>query len=208
MKVKRGGGRLPAEYQEVEWIGNQNTTKNKGSTIDTGIGASLGLSVICKMQRAATSAFDYNGYPALFGTLAPKLLMSIRTVLTKAYMTYGNSGEKSSDLDANSFHEISISKTEWAIDGVTKASYNVTAMDSASSTIHIFGRGEAGGGYSNDCAAKCAFFKISDAGGALIFDGVPCYRKADGEIGMFDLVSKTFLTNAGAGTFTKGADVN
>ena len=36
---------------------------------------------------------------------------------------------------------------------------------------------------------------------------IPCYRKSDGEIGMYDTVSKTFYTNAGTGTFLKGADV-
>ena len=37
---------------------------------------------------------------------------------------------------------------------------------------------------------------------------IPCYRKSDGEIGMYDTVSRTFYTNAGTGSFTKGADVN
>ena len=36
---------------------------------------------------------------------------------------------------------------------------------------------------------------------------IPCYRKSDGEIGMYDTVAKTFLTNQGTGTFLKGADV-
>lgn len=41
----------------------------------------------------------------------------------------------------------------------------------------------------------------------IIHDYVPCYRKSDGEIGLFDKITKEFLTNAGAGTFLKGADV-
>jgi hypothetical protein len=44
--------------------------------------------------------------------------------------------------------------------------------------------------------------------GTRVQDFVPCYRKADGVIGMYDLVTDTFFTNAGTGTFTKGADVN
>lgn len=39
------------------------------------------------------------------------------------------------------------------------------------------------------------------------FKGIPCYRKADNVIGMYDTVSQTFLINAGTGTFTKGSDV-
>lgn len=38
----------------------------------------------------------------------------------------------------------------------------------------------------------------------LIRDLVPCYRKSDNVIGMFDLVNNVFYTNAGSGTFLKG----
>ena len=44
--------------------------------------------------------------------------------------------------------------------------------------------------------------------GKIAFDGIPCYRKSDEEIGLYDLVSKQFYTNQGTGTFTKGPDVN
>lgn len=37
---------------------------------------------------------------------------------------------------------------------------------------------------------------------------IPCYRKSDGEIWMYDTVNSAFYTNAGTGTFTKWPDVN
>ena len=40
-----------------------------------------------------------------------------------------------------------------------------------------------------------------------ILNFVPCYRKSDGIVGMYDTVSKTFFTNTGTDAFTKGADV-
>ena len=43
--------------------------------------------------------------------------------------------------------------------------------------------------------------------GKTVIDLIPCYRKSDGEIGMFDIASQTFYTNAGTGEFQKGADV-
>lgn len=43
--------------------------------------------------------------------------------------------------------------------------------------------------------------------GTRLIDLIPCYRKSDGEIGMYDLISNTFFTNAGTGAFTKGSDV-
>lgn len=50
-------------------------------------------------------------------------------------------------------------------------------------------------------------FKYYDKNNELICELVPCYRKSDGEIGMYDIVRNTFLTNVGSGTFTKGPDV-
>ena len=56
--------------------------------------------------------------------------------------------------------------------------------------------------------SKIYYFKIYDNNNNLICDLVPCYRKSDGVIGMYDLVSDVFRTNLGTGTFTKGPDVN
>ena len=43
--------------------------------------------------------------------------------------------------------------------------------------------------------------------GNLVRDFVPCYRLSDGVIGLYDIVTRAFYTNAGTGTLTKGADV-
>ena len=50
-------------------------------------------------------------------------------------------------------------------------------------------------------------FKYWDKDDNLLRDMIPCYRKSDNVIGMFDKVSQTFFTNAGTGTFTKGNNV-
>lgn len=41
----------------------------------------------------------------------------------------------------------------------------------------------------------------------LVRDFIPCYRKSDNEIGLYDLVNNTFYTNSGTGTFLKGNDI-
>lgn len=53
------------------------------------------------------------------------------------------------------------------------------------------------------CLARVASWKLT-RDGVLIFDGVPCYRNGDGEMGMYDLVSETFLINGGSGKFMVG----
>ena len=51
------------------------------------------------------------------------------------------------------------------------------------------------------------YWKIWDDNN-LLRDFVPCYRKSDGVIGLYDRVEGKFYTNKGTGTFLKGNDIN
>ena len=61
-------------------------------------------------------------------------------------------------------------------------------------------------GYNSVAKGKIKTF-IQKRNGEEIVNLVPCYRKSDNEIGMYDLVTKTFFTNQGTGSFMKGPDV-
>lgn len=54
---------------------------------------------------------------------------------------------------------------------------------------------------------KLYYCKIWD-GETIVRNFIPCYRKADGVVGLYDTVNDVFYTNAGTGTFEKGAKVN
>ena len=54
---------------------------------------------------------------------------------------------------------------------------------------------------------KLYSFTMDTADGTPLRNFVPCYRKADGVIGLYDTVTQQFFVNAGTGAFTKGADV-
>ncbi len=51
------------------------------------------------------------------------------------------------------------------------------------------------------------YYAKANVGGVDVFEMIPCYRKSDNAVGMYDTVSEKFFTNAGTGSFTKGADV-
>lgn len=51
------------------------------------------------------------------------------------------------------------------------------------------------------------YVRVFDKTNSIIFNGVPCYRKSDNEVGMYDLISQTFFTNASSGTYTAGPNV-
>ena len=60
--------------------------------------------------------------------------------------------------------------------------------------------------FTEKSSAAFKYFKIYDNNN-LVFDGIPARRNSDGVLGMYDTVSKTFLTNVGSGTFTAGPDI-
>ena len=60
--------------------------------------------------------------------------------------------------------------------------------------------------YYNYASAKLYACKIWD-NNVLVRDFIPCYRKSDNVIGLYDLVNNQFYTNAWTGNFTKWDDV-
>lgn len=50
--------------------------------------------------------------------------------------------------------------------------------------------------------ARCA------RGNDVVREYIPCYRKSDGVIGLYEKFTGTFLTNAGSGAFAKGTDID
>ena len=58
--------------------------------------------------------------------------------------------------------------------------------------------------HANKIKARMYEFMLWDFNGDLVQNLIPCYRQSDNEVGMWDLVSNTFLTNSGTGAFTAG----
>ncbi|MBR3423660.1 MAG: hypothetical protein IKG80_04140 [Clostridia bacterium] len=61
--------------------------------------------------------------------------------------------------------------------------------------------------YSISTGGQIAALAFWESGADPVHYYVPCYRKSDNEIGLYDLVTDDFLTNAGTGTFRKGGNV-
>ena len=59
---------------------------------------------------------------------------------------------------------------------------------------------------SNKLIAKMYRAKIFEDG-VLVRDFVPCLRQSDDEVGLYDIVTHTFYTNAGSGSFIGGAQI-
>lgn len=61
------------------------------------------------------------------------------------------------------------------------------------------------GNRTSPFSGKIKEVKITN-GTNVIRNFIPCYRKSDNEVGLYDLVNDVFYTNQGTGSFTYGVD--
>lgn len=195
MGVSHSGGRLPAEYQEVEWI------KSDGQAyINTGyIGGDTTFELhfttddnVLTDQCLIGCRTDNNRYYVLsverfFYIARVGFEYSNITALPNTdYVCVAYTQDNTNYLDVNG--------TVWG-SACPKAPRNPLSL-------YLFANNRDGIALTF-FKGKISFAKIGDA---LSF--VPCYRKSDNVAGMYDTVSNTFFTNAAStGSFTVGPDV-
>ena len=210
MAVCLPSSRLPAEYQEVEHIESTGT-----QYIDTGLTLNDFTAVSMTVQfNAITSSPEYCG-----------LYDDNNSRQAWGFGLRGSTGKYAWIYPTTT-------GSDFVVEGVTATTNKVklqTALShynggylisdntntSTASNIHqntgtvsfYIGARNKSGTASELCNAK--FYEVSffDWLGIKVAEFIPCYRKADGEIGMYDTVNGVFYTNSGSGTFTKGADV-
>lgn len=193
-----GGARLPAEYQEVEYIETPGYCK-----LNTQYTPTEKTRIVADMQETQA-----NNYPRFFAngnlTGIGNVVMELEN--SRLYVKFGGSASYTitnvyRDLQR---HEYEIDGNICYIDGAQVAS--VTAGQFTSTEpIGIFASP------SNTSAldffkGKLFSFKIYE-NGILAQNFVPCYRKSDSVIGLYDTVNDGFIVNSGTGILTKGPDV-
>lgn len=194
--------RLPDEYQEVEWIestGAQyiNTGINLNATTDaTEIdymslkAEGVSFQVPIGSSNASNGANAYHFY--IGGTNNISVRNGKRDV-TSIGVLWGD-GER---------HVAKIAHDGFYLDN---SFYPITSENiNQDYSCFVLARNTAG-----TAAAQCTgrvYRATIYRNGIEIRNLIPCYRISDNIIGMYDMVTETFYTNAGTGTFTKGADV-
>ena len=201
-----GGGstpRLPSEYQEVEYIETTGT-----QWIGTWLFASNNIQTEVKIEVSTT-----NMDKPVFWNVAPSNVPNSHyyhltcyqnkwycwlnwsetswwtynnTIWTQYTIVYNNSNNM---LNVNGSDVVSVNGTVWAWTqlAISYRWWNATYY----------------------WQYKYFYFKMyNKTTQQYERDFVPCYRKSDNVIGMYDLVNNQFYTNAWTWTFTKWADVN
>ena len=183
--------RLPSAYQEVEyiqWTGTQ--------AIDCNI-----VIWATKLKTDLKINSQYIWESAIF--------LSRWTLNWNFLMFYNNAfrwhSASSVDISCALNTDYSIQTENWKIT-INWTSYTCTASSSDSSSdlsMCIFGKSWA----TTYWRFKLYYMKMWD-NTTLVRDLVPCYRKSDSVIWMYDLVNNQFYMNSWTWTFAKWPDVN
>lgn len=201
--VARQPSRLPAAYQEVEYIESTGT-----QYIDTGIPAKSIYDVSGDIKFTSLSPIQLFGCYDINNYNYTAFSFGIRSSGKFSLYKTGTSAQSEvADATTDRFQFTLSTLNGRYFFGFSSGTFTETAPTSDKPFI-LFAR------YNIDrdavetfCSMRVYRIMMRTADTVVSNDFIPCYRKSDGEIGMYDLVSNQFFTNAGTGTFLKGADI-
>lgn len=197
--------RIPSEYQEVEYIHNGRDNPY----IDLGFAFDTACTYYLHFKRTVSQ------YSYLFG--AAENSGKLRCMITGGgnFTVYGSSGSSYFSVALTDAAEMNV-KVEMrkgllsATNLLTGESLNKTTQGefTMANNLFLFAQNYNGSARAAGAGKTLYSFSYYDKTNTLICELVPCYRKADGKVGLYDRVRNIFLTNAnGTYDFDKGADV-
>lgn len=196
-------GRLPSQYQEVEYIENTNR-----QYIDSGVIGRPNIEVKAKAIFTDSANLNNLGLVGSRQTSGGTRFYIISTYSNRWHLGLG--GDYTSDTypKKNILYDIHFSFIEGNFVLYVDNNIILSGNTNIETTypLYIFGVNNYGT-VSRLAPAKLYSLEIIQDN-TLVRNFIPCYRKADGEIGLYDLVNDVFYTNQGTGTFSKGNDIN
>lgn len=196
---------LPTEYQEVEYIQSSGT-----QYIDTGVVATSGFEIDIKINidtvTGSMAPILYAHEPSepykrnfIAYTSSKKMEIDAGDKITQTSVTLtGDDVIKASNVENNFY--LTVNGTNYT-PTVTTAASN---LEYSGRTMHLL----HGNGYDVGYTSGKVYYCKITVDGTLVRSFVPCYRKSDNIVGLYDLVNGVFYTNAGTGDFAKGENSN
>lgn len=202
---------LPFEYQQVEYIANSSN-----AYIVTSIPIPLGYTVHGKAYLSAKPSQAANvcgGDNRIATTNWANVSFCCYSGATANYAGtfYGSTNcfdalanLYASPLEFTTVHtasDISINlKNSGGEKSKTVSQSGVVAVDA----LNVF---RASSGAPNPFTGRIYLLEVLDTKNQAVASLIPCYRKADNVVGMYDIIGNAFYTSANSTAFTKGADV-
>lgn len=200
------GRQLPSAYQEVEYIESTGT-----QWIDSGVFTSNNV----RVKLVAKNMFGFTTGERLYGGQ----LFGCRVSSSDSYFAV-NTGAVA-DFVGNGSSYLTITKNtntelihidydnnsiEYICGNYSYINNNLNVTITTPKKIYIFAVNQ-----NDDVPSQTSTIQIHSAefyeNGTLVRSFVPCYRKSDDEIGLYDTVNDVFYANQGTGVFLKGNDV-
>ena len=202
-------GRLPAEYQEVEYIQSSNTQYINTEVINQWTTLSVDMKFIIT-QTNPSGYEDWLFWAKWSTTQSPTVYIWTESLKYLSTWCWSNTTYVVKPIVLNTVHTLTVNYSSsgrtWTYDEESFTS-NMWISNNANNTNWYMSFFSDGSTPVSKCYMKLYYGKIT-VNWALVRDLVPCYRKSDSVIGMYDVVNDVFYTNAGSWTFTKWPDVN
>lgn len=190
-------GRLPEGYTELEYIQSSGT-----QYIDTGFKPNQDTRVVVKAVVKVSNVANW-----LFGSRTANGRQQFSFLGASAgyfRADYANS-QTPFDASLNTDQPITIdaNKNTTSILELSASKTVPYSSFASNSNLHLFA--VCTNGVVSTGKVVIFYCKIYD-GNTLVRDYVPC-KSENGDVGLFDIVSQKFYSNAGAGEFTAGPEV-
>ena len=191
------GVRLPAEYQEVEYL----ESTGEAQWIDVGFPITDSLSM--RLTFSSVTNIPNKYYMGVYnGNNGDFYLYSSSSKYQSAYGGPYHNTSVSLDMNKHTF-DFSFDSDNAIVreNGSIISTNNKYSPLKSTSNIRIAGPHTSG----QNKVRTYAF--VAYSGENIIANFIPCYRKLDSKPGMYDLITNQFFTNAGTGEFLVGPDV-
>ena len=195
----------PSEYQKVEYIQSTGT-----QWINTWYNPDNNTNVECKVNMQPWATYQF---PRVFWVRNWQSWTSERDFCLQwdrdnkqfVAVTYNNSDHSyqimSSTLADNTDYVVKQTNTQLLVNWVSQWTVG-TKTFSISYPVWLFNDNQAGTDFDRKAKMKLYRFKMYNWT-TLVRNFVPCYRKSDSVIWLYDLVNDVFYTNSWTWTFTK-----
>lgn len=193
---------LPSGYQEVEYIATTGT-----QYINTRVVPKSTTRVVFDFQLTNISNITCRNGWGSGGSQEAFLWGAESNSYFHSFVSSNWTIANSRVFVNTSRHVFDLQSGSQKIDNVQYGTSSISNTASSNQFMYIGGyHAEWTTNLVDACYEKIYSCKIYSSS-TLVRNMIPCYRKSDGTIGMYDIVNNTFYTNQGSGTFTKGNDV-
>ena len=197
-------GLLPSGYVQLEYIESTGT-----QCIDTGLAGNItGNRYKIGFTRTRINGTAANGIIGAHNSSQPYNRSYIAVYMSQWEFGYGAT-VRWGTVTNNTYYDIELDTTNskylCKINGGVIQDVAISG-DRATANILIGVVYQIGSTYSS--IGKFHYAEIYDTDGTtLLMNLIPCKRKSDNVVGMYDTVGGNFLTNAGTGDFIAGPEI-